>query len=73
MLKNIPPNERPQERLERLGASALSERELISNDTKDRHYQNHVLNIQTKYSKAGSLRPFKMGCMTLCKPAELVR
>ena len=30
LFKNLPPEERPQERLERLGASALSDRELLA-------------------------------------------
>lgn len=45
MLKNIPPNERPQERLERLGASALSERELIAMILRTGTTKNQVLNI----------------------------
>ena len=56
MLKNIPPNERPQERLERLGASALSERELIAMILRTGTTNNHVLNIADEIlSKAGSL------------------
>ena len=56
MLKNIPPNERPQERLERLGASALSERELIAMILRTGTTKNHVLNIADEIlSKAGSL------------------
>ena len=30
MFSNIPPSERPQERLEKLGAEALSDRELLA-------------------------------------------
>ena len=56
MLKNIPPNELPQERLERLGASALSERELIAMILRTGTTKNHVLNIADEIlSKAGSL------------------
>lgn len=60
-LKDLPPNERPQERLEQLGASALSDRELLAMIIRSGTQKYDVLTladllIQKSGSLAGLLR-----------------
>jgi len=60
-LKDLPPNERPQERLEQLGASALSDRELLAMIIRTGTKKHDVLAladllIQKSGSLAGLLR-----------------
>jgi DNA repair protein RadC len=60
-LKDLPPNERPQERLEQLGASALSDRELLAMIIRTGTQKHDVLAladllIQKSGSLAGLLR-----------------
>ena len=56
MLKNLPPEERPQERLERLGASALADRELLAMIIRSGTAKKDVLVLADDIlAKAGSL------------------
>ena len=55
-LKDLPPHERPQERLERLGASALSDRELVAMLVRSGTARMDVLAIaENLLSRSGSL------------------
>ncbi len=56
MLKNLPPEERPQERLERLGASSLADRELLAMIIRSGTAKKDVLSLADEMlKKAGSL------------------
>ena len=55
-LKDLPPEERPQERLERLGAHALADRELLAMIIRSGTRQSDVLALADQLLKqAGSL------------------
>lgn len=56
VLKNLPPDERPQERLERLGASSLADRELLAMIIRSGTAKKDVLSLADEMlKKAGSL------------------
>ena len=55
-LKDLPPHDRPQERLERLGAPALADRELLAMIIRSGTAKKDVLTLADEMlQKAGSL------------------